>query len=142
MSTDAKRIKRGATTKKRKSTEVLVEQIREKSVEARSPTPVAESSSEDYEDVESEVPLDDLEDVPSDEDIVLKRKVEIDNEVGCPFAKRATYNDDFRAQVALRRIRETIQLDPSLPWTETLVISCPQAIEVDVDDDLNRELAL
>ncbi|KAJ8588102.1 eukaryotic rRNA processing [Rhizopogon salebrosus TDB-379] len=123
MSTDAKRIKGGATAKKRKSTEVLVEQIREKPVEARSPTPVAESSSEDYEDVESEVPLDDLEDVPIDEDIVLKQKVEIDNEV------------------ALRRIRETIQLDPSLPWTETLVISCPQAIEVDVDDDLNRELA-
>ncbi|KAG0704449.1 eukaryotic rRNA processing protein EBP2-domain-containing protein [Suillus ampliporus] len=33
--------------------------------------------------------------------------------------------------VALRRIRETIQLDPSLPWTDTLVILYPQEIEVD-----------
>lgn len=33
-------------------------------------------------------------------------------------------------------------LDPSLPWTETLVVSHPEKIEVDVDDDLNRELAL
>ncbi|KAG0698306.1 eukaryotic rRNA processing protein EBP2-domain-containing protein [Suillus ampliporus] len=51
------------------------------------------------------------------------------------------HENNFRAQVALRRIRETIQLDPSLPWTDTLVISYPQEIEVDVDDDLNRELA-
>ncbi len=41
------------------------------------------------------------------------------------------------------RIRENFQLDPSLPWTETLVCSYPHKIEVaDVDDDLNRELAL
>lgn len=46
------------------------------------------------------------------------------------------------AQVALERIRETIQLDPSLPWTETLAISYPNTIDVDVDDDLNRELVL
>ena len=43
---------------------------------------------------------------------------------------------------ALRRIRESIQLDPSLPWTETLVVPFPETIQVDVDDDLNRELAL
>ena len=45
-------------------------------------------------------------------------------------------------QVALERIRDTIQLDPSLPWTETLVLSYPNTIDVDVEDDLNRELAL
>jgi hypothetical protein len=45
-------------------------------------------------------------------------------------------------QIALERIRETIQLDPSLPWTETLSISYPEVIDVDVNDDLNRELAL
>ena len=42
----------------------------------------------------------------------------------------------------MERIRDTIKLDPSMPWTETLVVTYPQTIEVDVDDDLNRELAL
>lgn len=42
----------------------------------------------------------------------------------------------------MERIRETIQLDPSMPWTETLTVTYPESIEVDVDDDLNRELAL
>lgn len=42
----------------------------------------------------------------------------------------------------MERIRETIQLDPSMPWTETLVVTYPETIDVDVDDDLNRELAL
>ena len=32
-------------------------------------------------------------------------------------------------------------MDPSLPWTETLVLSYPETIDVDVSDDLNRELA-
>lgn len=44
-------------------------------------------------------------------------------------------------KIALERIRETIQLDPSLPWTETLTLSYPETIDVDVNDDLNRELA-
>lgn len=42
----------------------------------------------------------------------------------------------------MRRIRESIQLGPSMPWTETLVLNYPESIDVDVDDDLNRELAL
>lgn len=46
------------------------------------------------------------------------------------------------AQVALERIRETIKLDPSLPWTETLTISYPEVTDVDVEDDLKREIAL
>ena len=33
-------------------------------------------------------------------------------------------------------------MDPSISWTETLVVTYPETIEVDVDDDLNRELAL
>ena len=46
-------------------------------------------------------------------------------------------------QIALARVRETIRLDPSLPWTETLVCDFPEKIELeDVDDDLSRELAL
>ncbi|KAL1729665.1 eukaryotic rRNA processing protein EBP2-domain-containing protein [Schizophyllum commune] len=70
------------------------------------------------------IPLDEVED-EVDEDAVPQRKLEIDN------------------TVALERIRDTIQLDPSLPWTETLVLSYPNTIDVDVDveDDLNRELA-
>jgi len=45
-------------------------------------------------------------------------------------------------QLALERIRDTIQLDPSLPWTETLTVSYPETIDANVDDDLKRELAL
>ncbi|KAI0260674.1 eukaryotic rRNA processing protein EBP2-domain-containing protein [Gloeopeniophorella convolvens] len=75
------------------------------------------------EEDEEDIALDD-EDVGSiDEDAIPRRKVEIDN------------------KVALERIRDTIKLDPSLPWTETLSVSFPETINVDVDDDLNRELA-
>jgi rRNA-processing protein EBP2 len=45
-------------------------------------------------------------------------------------------------QVALDRIRQTIQLDPSFPWTETLMVTYPHTIDVAVEDDLQRELAL
>lgn len=48
----------------------------------------------------------------------------------------------FYGEIALERIRDTIKLDPSLPWTETLSVSFPKTIDVDVNDDLNRELAL
>ncbi|KAL4073324.1 eukaryotic rRNA processing [Scleroderma yunnanense] len=82
---------------------------------------IDESDSDESGD--EEVALDDVEDAVVDEDIVPKQKVEIDN------------------TDALKRIRESIQLDPSLLWTETLVVSFPETIEVDVDDDLNRELA-
>ncbi|KAH9989715.1 eukaryotic rRNA processing protein EBP2-domain-containing protein [Russula compacta] len=69
------------------------------------------------------IALDD-EDVDSvDEDAVPRRKVEVDNEI------------------ALQRIRDAIKLDSSLPWTETLTVSFPESIDVDVNDDLNRELA-
>ncbi|KAJ3771288.1 eukaryotic rRNA processing [Lentinula raphanica] len=92
----------------------------------------SEEGGEEYSEVEEEevesevegeelVQLDDVEAVI--EDAIPIQKVEINNEV------------------ALARIRETMQLDPSLPWTETLVMSYPQTIDVDVNDDLNRELA-
>ncbi|KAH9936504.1 eukaryotic rRNA processing [Fomitopsis serialis] len=57
------------------------------------------------------------------EDVVPQQKVEIDN------------------KVALERIRETMKLPSTLPWTETLTVTYPETIDVDVDDDLNRELA-
>ena len=91
-------------------------------------------------DEQDQIALDDVESV--DEDAVPRQKIEIDNEVRVsPFAKCA-YMFKLKGQVALERIRETIQLDPSLPWTETLVLSYPQTIDVDVNDDLNRELSL
>ncbi|THU90990.1 eukaryotic rRNA processing, partial [Dendrothele bispora CBS 962.96] len=70
---------------------------------------------------EEDIALEDAEFV--DEDAIAKRKVEIDN------------------GPAMARIRESIQLDPSLPWTETLIMTYPHAIDVDVNDDLNREVA-
>lgn len=99
------------------------------------------SDGSEYE--EEPVALDDLEDGHVDEDVVPEQKVEIDNTVCVyPLIKRHAKLNYFPLQVALRRIREAIRLDPSLSWTETLVISYPQVIEADVDDDLNRELAL
>ncbi|KAI0683257.1 eukaryotic rRNA processing protein EBP2-domain-containing protein [Cytidiella melzeri] len=80
-----------------------------------------EEASADEEDA-GDVPLDEIESV--DEDAVPQQKVEIDN------------------KIVLARIRETIKLDPSIPWTDTLVVSYPDTIDVDVDDDLNRELAI
>jgi rRNA-processing protein EBP2 len=91
------------------------------------------------EDGEEDVALDDVESV--DEDAVPRQKIEIDNTVSPPLtAKTLSFTNN--SQVALARIRETIQLDRSLPWTETLAVTYPDAIEVDVNDDLNRELAL
>ncbi|KAF9644072.1 Ebp2-domain-containing protein [Thelephora ganbajun] len=68
--------------------------------------------------------LDELEDVELHPDAVPRRGVKVID------------NKD-----ALERIRKTIQLDPKLPWTETLVLSYPEAHVVDHEDDLNRELA-
>ncbi|KAF8722481.1 hypothetical protein AX14_009753 [Amanita brunnescens Koide BX004] len=82
----------------------------------------AEKNGEDEdEDVDEGVALDEVESV--DEDAVPRHKVQINN------------------TAALERIRETIKLDPALPWTETLAVTYPENIEVDVDDDLQRELA-
>ncbi|KAF8867576.1 eukaryotic rRNA processing protein EBP2-domain-containing protein [Gymnopilus junonius] len=82
----------------------------------------AEDESEGTDNGENEeIVLDEVDSV--DEDAIPRQKVEIDN------------------KVALDQIQESIKLDPSLPWTETLVLSYPETIDVDVNDDLNRELA-
>jgi len=80
------------------------------------------ASEEDEGSSDEEVRLDE-ELVVDDEDAVPRQKIEVDDKAG------------------LERIRESIQLDPSFPWTETLVLSYPETIDVDVNDDLNRELA-
>ncbi|KAI0647869.1 eukaryotic rRNA processing protein EBP2-domain-containing protein [Trametes meyenii] len=73
---------------------------------------------------EAAIPVDELSDEEVlDEDAMPRQKVEIDN------------------KIALERIRSTIALPSSLPWTETLAVTYPESIEVDVEDDLNRELA-
>ncbi|RXW24093.1 hypothetical protein EST38_g1764 [Candolleomyces aberdarensis] len=93
----------------------------------------------DEEDDEA-IPLDEADD-SVDEDAVPRRKVEIDNKVrNIYFFLTARLTVEF-CKVALERIRETIALDPSLPWTETLAVTYPHTIEVDVTDDLNREVA-
>ncbi|KAI0667712.1 eukaryotic rRNA processing protein EBP2-domain-containing protein [Trametes maxima] len=96
---------------------------------------IGEQDSEDEEDEEAAqegdgqsedeaIPVDELSDEEVlDEDAMPRQKVEIDN------------------KIALERIRSTIALPASLPWTETLAVTYPESIEVDVEDDLNRELA-
>ncbi|KAK2465398.1 hypothetical protein APHAL10511_002752 [Amanita phalloides] len=93
----------------------------EESVEDESEDERDEGEDEGGDQDEEGVALDEVESV--DEDAVPRRKVEIDN------------------KTALERIREAIKLDSVLPWTETLTVIYPQKIEVDVEDDLQRELA-
>ncbi|KAI0926888.1 hypothetical protein AcV5_007564 [Taiwanofungus camphoratus] len=84
----------------------------------------SEGRSENSEEGDLSLPVDQLSEAESlNEDAVPRQKIEVDN------------------KVALERICNSIKLDPSLPWTETLAVSYPEIINVDVDDDLNRELA-
>ncbi|KAB5595831.1 rRNA-processing protein ebp2 [Ceratobasidium theobromae] len=76
----------------------------------------------DNEDGEEALPLDEVSDV--EEDAVLKQKVVINNEL------------------ALKRIRGTIELGKDMPWSETLAFTTSMALDIpNADDDLNRELA-
>lgn len=100
-------------------------------------TPVsAEAEDEDDED---QIALEDAESV--DEDAVPHQKITLDNKVRT-FQLTISLPSLTCVQVALERIRDTIALDSSLPWTETLSVTYPETIEVDVNDDLSRELAL
>jgi rRNA-processing protein EBP2 len=90
------------------------------------------------EDHDDAVPLDEVESV--DEDAVPRQKIEIDNQVSSNGSVLCRSSSTM--QIALRRIRDTIKLDASLPWTETLVVTYPEQLDVDVEDDLNREVAL
>ncbi|EJC99019.1 Ebp2-domain-containing protein [Fomitiporia mediterranea MF3/22] len=94
-----------------------------------------ESESDDEEgSVHGEAELD--EDDDDDDDEVALEDAESVDEDAVPRQKIITNN-----KVALERIRDTIKLDASLPWTETLTVTYPETISVDVNDDLNRELA-
>lgn len=106
---------------------------------------VSDESQPEEESGEDEgIALDD-DDVESvDQDAIPQRKVQVDNKVHpSPTPVHWLAHLIFLlGQVALERIRDTIKLDESLPWTETLTVSFPETIDVDVDDDLGRELAL
>ncbi|KAL5524796.1 EBP2 [Sanghuangporus sanghuang] len=93
-----------------------------------------ESASEAEEETGEEDEGED-EDEGADEEIALEDAESVDEDV-VPRQKIITNN-----KVALEQIRDTIKLDPSLPWTETLTVTYPETINVDVNDDLNRELA-
>ncbi|KAG8969510.1 rRNA-processing protein and EBNA1-binding protein ebp2 [Tulasnella sp. 419] len=72
---------------------------------------------------DEEIALDEI-DGEVDEDVIPRQKIEINNEV------------------AIKRIRESIKLDPTMSWTETLTVTYPTTLDVtDPDDDLQRELA-
>ena len=94
------------------------------------------------------IPVDELSDEDMlDEDAQPRQKVEIDNKVRGSYTRGECKGDSNRKcqyprQIAMERIRSTIALDPSLPWTDTLTVTYPESIDVDVEDDLNRELAL
>jgi rRNA-processing protein EBP2 len=109
--------------------------------ETETPTVVTQpnGNADDLDEDEDAVALDDVESV--DEDAVPRQKIEVDNTVR---SQKLLYvaHTDVNVQVAMQRIRDTIQLDPRLPWTETLVVTYPEKIEVDVEDDLAREVAL
>ncbi|KAH7337071.1 eukaryotic rRNA processing protein EBP2-domain-containing protein [Rhizoctonia solani] len=82
----------------------------------------AEVDEDSEEEEEEAVALDEASEV--EEDIVPKQKIVINNEV------------------ALKRIRETIELGKDMPWSETLAFTSSIPLEVpNADDDLNRELA-
>jgi rRNA-processing protein EBP2 len=101
----------------------------------------AESAPREESEAGEGVALDD-DDVDSvDQDAIPRRKVQVDNKVR-HFPLFTGQPVLVYGQIALERIRDTIKLDQSLPWTETLTVSFPETIDVDVDDDLGRELAL
>ena len=75
-----------------------------------------------------------------DQDAIPQRKVQVDNKVRCHFSHTVLASPLAAGQIAL--IRDTLKLDQSLPWTETLTVSFPETIDVHVDDTLGHELAL
>jgi rRNA-processing protein EBP2 len=104
---------------------------------------MASAENEAEEKDEEEIALDDRDDISIDEDAVPKQKVIIDNKVRCCDCSFGSITCSFTIQVALRRIRETIKLDPSFSWVETLAVTYPEPLGVtDPDNDLERELAL
>lgn len=84
----------------------------------------------------------DVEDLSEfDEDAVPRQRLEYMNVVRASFPWAGSGPKPY-IQDALERIWEDIKLDPNFSWTETLVVTYPEAIDVDVNDDLKRELAL
>ncbi|KAG8904748.1 rRNA-processing protein and EBNA1-binding protein ebp2, partial [Tulasnella sp. 408] len=66
-----------------------------------------------------------------------------DDDENMANAEEEAEDDKPRANPkAMKRMRELIQLDPTWPWTETLVTTWPETHEkIDPSDDLNREVS-
>lgn len=96
---------------------------------------VANEEGENQGDVE-------LEEASSvDDDEVPHQKIIVDNKVRLSIVySDAAYSHDTLKD-AMERIRDSIKLDPGLPWTETLAIAYPSVHDVDVSNDLERELS-
>lgn len=123
-----------------------LDEFEQAQLEAALGDPEDESEEEDGEDAnteeensdqDEEVEIHDTEGEEEDEQFIQLEDVEAIVDDAVPFQKVEINNE-----IALARIRESLQLDPSIPWTETLAVSYPHTIDVDVNDDLNRELAL
>ncbi|KAJ3880141.1 eukaryotic rRNA processing protein EBP2-domain-containing protein [Lentinula edodes] len=122
-----------------------LDEFEQAQLEAALGDPEDESEEEDGEDAnteeensdqDEEVENDDTEGGEEDDQFIQLEDVEAIVDDAVPFQKVEINNE-----IALARIRESLQLDPSIPWTETLAVSYPHTIDVDVNDDLNRELA-
>ncbi|KAG8871476.1 hsp90 co-chaperone Cdc37 [Tulasnella sp. 331] len=80
------------------------------------------------------------DDEDEDDEYEVDQSMEIDEDVAeaADTPPKVVVNN----KIALQRIRDTIKLDSSLPWTETLVTTYPETMDdVDHNDDLNREVA-
>ncbi|KAH7876078.1 eukaryotic rRNA processing protein EBP2-domain-containing protein [Lentinula edodes] len=125
-----------------------LDEFEQAQLEAALGDPEDESEEEDGEDANTEeensdqdeevekVENDGTEGGEEDDQFIQLEDVEAIVDDAVPFQKVEINNE-----IALARIRESLQLDPSIPWTETLAVSYPHTIDVDVNDDLNRELA-
>lgn len=87
---------------------------------------------------EPDIALDEVSDV--DEDVIPQQKLTVNNKVS---VESSTFkcSASFPFKRALESILASIQLNKSLPWTETLTTIYPQTHDVDVSNDLERELS-
>lgn len=91
---------------------------------------------QDHDNQVSGIPLDEVSDL--DEDTIPQQKLTVNNKVTIVYLPVRLLT---LFQHALDSILRSIELDQSLPWTETLITTYPQIHEVDVSNDLERELS-
>lgn len=87
---------------------------------------------------EADIALDEVSDV--DEDVIPQQKLTVNNKVSVELSTFKC-STSLLFKRALESILASIQLNKSLPWTETLTTIYPQTHDVDVSNDLERELS-